>query len=184
MLSIHVDDATYYNEDTETFAHVKGADLQLEHSLISLSRWEEKWHIPFLATDNKTDEQIRDYVRCMTVTKNIDQQVYDYMPTSVLKEILDYIENPMTATWFNDENEKRKGAPRRKEIVTSEIIYYWMITLNIPVQFERWHLNRLLTLIRVLNIKNAPSKKMNKRDILANNRKLNAARRAKHKSKG
>lgn len=184
MLHIHIDDQELFDERTETFIKINGIDLQMEHSLISLSRWEEKWHIPFLGNEDKTEEQIKDYIRCMTITKNVDPRIYDYIPGSTLKEIFDYIENPMTATWFNDSSDKGSHKSKKKEVITSEIIYYWIISLGIPVQFERWHLNRLLTLIRVINIKNSPKKNMSQRDILAQNRKLNAARRAKHKSRG
>lgn len=184
MLNIHIDEQELFDESTETFIKLKGTNIQLEHSLISLSRWEEKWHIPFLGNEDKTEEQVKDYIRCMTTTKNVDPRIYDHIPASTLKEIFDYIENPMTATWFNDSDDRKKAMPKRKETITSEIIYYWIITLGIPVQFERWHLNRLLTLIRVINIKNSQPKNMSKKEILAHNRKLNAARRAKYKTKG
>lgn len=184
MLKIHIPDIVdLFDEKTETFLTIKGADLQLEHSLISLSKWEAKWKVPFLGKDDKTDEQIKDYVRYMTLTQNVDPKIYDYVPTSILKEIFDYIEDSMTATWFS-ESEMKKSGIGKKEVITSEIVYYWMVTLGIPVQFEKWHLNRLLTLIRVINIKNTPPKKMSKRDVLAQNARLNAARRAKHRTKG
>lgn len=119
----------------------------------------------------------------MTLTQHVDPVVYQHLPTSVLDQIFNYIEDTMTATWFNNEEEKKTGIGK-KETITAEIVYYWMVTLGVPVQFEKWHLNRLLTLIRVINVKNAPQKKMKPKDILANNRKLNAARRARNKSKG
>lgn len=172
-----------FDEVNEQFISIPRTDLQLEHSLISLAKWESKWHKPFLGKEEKTDEQIQDYIRCMTLTKNVNPNVYRYIPTNSLKEIFSYIEDPMTATWFSESETKQSGIGKR-EIITSEIIYYWMVTLGIPVQFEKWHLNRLLTLIRVINIKNTPAKKMSKKDVLAHNRQLNAARRAKNKSKG
>lgn len=183
MLSIHIPEQEFFDERTERFFKTKGVDLQLEHSLISLSKWESKWHIPFLGKGEKTEEQMLDYIRCMTLTQHIDPQIYRFIPHDILQEINDYMENPMTATWFSNVNDKQKNKIGR-ETITSEIIYYWMVTLGIPVQFEKWHLNRLLTLIRVINVKNAPKKNMSKKDVLANNRKLNAARRAKHGSKG
>lgn len=172
-----------WDEENEQFVNVEETRLQLEHSLISLAKWESKWHIPFLGKKEKTDEQIQDYIRCMTLTQHVDPDIYRHIPLSILNEIFDYIEDPMTATWFSKTEEKKFGIGKR-EIITAEIVYYWMVTLNIPVQFEKWHLNRLLTLIRVINVKNEPSKKMSKKDILASNRKTNAARRAKHRSKG
>lgn len=183
MIRVRIPDQSLFDEKTETFINVKGAELQLEHSLISLSKWESRWHKPFLGKEDKTEEEILDYIRCMTLTQNIDEKVYHYIPSSVLKEIFDYIEDPMTATWFS-KSEQKQGGIGKKEVITAEIVYYWMVELGIPVQFEKWHLNRLLTLIRVINVKNAPKKKMNKKDLVARNRQLNAARRAKYKSKG
>lgn len=178
-----IPEQSMWDEVKEQFVNVKETRLQLEHSLISLARWESKWHIPFLGKEEKTDEQIQDYIRCMTLTQHVDPSIYQYIPPSVLRAIFDYIEDPMTATWFSKTEENKFGIGKR-EIITAEIVYYWMVTLNVPVQFEKWHLNRLLTLIRVINVKNEPSKKMSKKDILARNRQLNAARRAKNRSKG
>lgn len=184
MLKVRIPDANdLFDERTQTFVTIRGAELQLEHSLMSLAKWESKWHIPFLGNQQKTEEQIFDYVRCMTLTQNVDPNIYRYIPDTVLKEIFDYIEDPMTATTFSKVDPNKTGVGRR-EVITAEIIYYWIVELNIPVQFEKWHLNRLLTLIRVINVKNAPQKKMSRKDIAAQNRQLNAARRAKHKSKG
>lgn len=183
MLKIKIPEQEFFNEETQRFIYVKGAELQLEHSLISLAKWESKWHVPFLGKTDKTEEELQDYIRCMTLNKNVDQEVYKYIPSSTLKEIFDYIEDPMTATWFNT-TDHQPGRIGKRETITAEIIYYWMVTLGIPVQFEKWHLNRLLTLIRVINAKNAPPKKMSKKDIYAGNHKLNMARRAKHRSRG
>lgn len=184
MLKVRIPDVcNLFDDKTETFINIKGADIQLEHSLVSLAKWERKWHIPFLGKEEKTNEQILDYIRCMTITQNVDPIIYQYIPDSVLKEIFDYIEDPMSATWFSDAQMKQSGIGKN-EIITAEIIYYWMITLGVPVQFEKWHLNQLLTLIRVINIKNTPPKNMSKNDTLNRNRQLNAARRAKFKSKG
>lgn len=183
MLKVKIPEQEFFNEETQRFMYIKGAELQLEHSLISLAKWESKWHVPFLGKSDKTEEELQDYIRCMTLNKNVDQEVYRYIPPSILKEIFDYIEDPMTATWFST-TDSQSGGVRKRETITAEIIYYWMVTLGIPVQFEKWHLNRLLTLIRVVNAKNTPSKKMSKKDIYANNHKLNMARRAKHRSRG
>ena len=179
MLNITVPGAEYYKEDTSEFITIKEQHLQLEHSLVSLSKWESKWCKPFLSTEDKTAEMNLDYVRCMTLTQNVDPKVYYALSSKNIKEITDYINAPMTATWFNQNNK----SPSR-EIVTAEIIYYWMIALNIPFECQKWHLNRLLTIIQVCNIKNAPQKKMGRRDVLNRNRALNEARRAKFNSKG
>jgi hypothetical protein len=179
MLPITIPKQEFWDEEKEMFVYVKETKLQLEHSLISLSNWESKWHKPFLENKDMTVEELKDYIRCMTLTKNVDPKIYDYIPSNVMDEIHDYIKDPMTATWFSESKSSGK-----KEIITAEIIYYWMVTLNVPVQFEKWHLNRLLTLIRVINAKNAPKKKMSKREIYERNNKLNEARKAKHKTKG
>lgn len=175
MLQLTIPDSEYFNEQTNEFVQIQGRTIQLEHSLLSLSKWEAKWQKPFLReTPEKTEEEIIDYVRCMTLTQNVDPSVYFNLSDENVEDINAYISSPMTATWFNDRDNKIN-----REIITSEIIYYQMIALNIPFECQKWHLNRLLTLIRVCSIKNAPQKKMSKRDVLRNNRELNAARKAK-----
>lgn len=169
----------------DQFINIKGTTIKIEHSLVAIAKWESKWHVPFLESKKeKTNEQMIDYIKCMTITQNVDPMIYEFLPESVLKEINDYIDNPMTATWFNDEN-NRKG--NSGEVVTAELIYYWMITQQIPPEYDKWHLNRLLTLIRVCSEKNAQAqngKKMSKRSILNQNKSLNAARRRALSSKG
>jgi hypothetical protein len=185
MLPITIPEQRLWDESTEEFVNVKETHLQMEHSLISLAKWESKWHKPFLdKKTKKTDEEYRDYFRCMTLTQNVDPAVYRYMSKDTVKKILDYIDDPMTATWFSENKNAQNGAAKKQEVITAEIIYYWMVTLNIPVQFEKWHLNRLITLIRVINAKNTPPKKMSKRDTYARNTKMNAVRRAAMKSRG
>lgn len=157
----------------------KAVTLRLEHSLISISKWEAKWQIPFIESD-KTDEQILDYIKCMTLNPPADPEVYNRLTLDNVKKINEYIAAPMTATTVKDP----KGARRSGEKVTSEVIYYWMITFGIPVEFEKWHINRLIMLIRVCSAKNEPAKKMSKSEIMAQNRALNAARRAKYHTKG
>lgn len=179
MLEIEIPSSEHFNEQTNEFINVKGAKLKLEHSLLSLSKWESKWEKPFLHSDKNIKESL-DYVRFMTLTQNVDPLIYTNITDEIMKKINNYIDAKMTATWFN---ERDQGAPSR-EIITSEIIYYWMIELNIPVEFEKWHLNRLLTLIKVCSIKHSPAKKMSKNEIMARNRALNKARKAKHNSKG
>lgn len=182
MYTVVIPEMEFFDEKNDIFIKTKSSIFQIEHSLISLSKWESKWKKPFLDSKDKTADELIDYIKCMTLTKNVDDSVYKMIPNNVLKEINDYIEHPMTATWFSDD--KKKNRKRSREIVTSEIIYYWMITLNIPFECQKWHLNRLLTLIRVCSLKNAPAKKMNRKDILKSNAKLNAARRASMNSKG
>lgn len=169
----------------DKFINIKGTTFKIEHSLVAIAKWEAKWHTPFLDDKvEKTNEMMIDYIKCMTITQNVNPDIYNNLPVDVLQQINEYIDNPMTATWFNDENGP-KG--RKGEVVTSELVYYWMITQNIPPEYDKWHFNRLMTLIRVCSEKNAQSsngKKMSKRNILNQNRALNAARRKASGSKG
>ncbi len=180
MLQITIPASEQWDPINECFIDTKAQTLQLEHSLVSISKWEMKWHKPFLGRDEKTQEETLDYVRCMTLTQNVDPSVYRNLNNQHMTEIGQYIENPMTATWFR-ESKNRKSS---REIVTSEVIYYWMIALNIPFECQKWHLNRLLTLIRVCNEKNAPQKKMSKRQLMNRNRALNEARKKQWHSNG
>lgn len=169
-----------WDEEKEEFVSAKYQILQLEHSLLSLSKWESKWCKPFLSNDNKTDEETLDYIKHMSLTPNVDPSVYDHLTAENIDAINKYINAPMTATtFFEDKNNKRN-----REVITAELIYYWMIALNIPFECQKWHLNRLLTLVRVCNIKNAPPKKMSKRATANRYAQLNAARRRQHNSKG
>lgn len=169
-----------WDEVNEVFIPPKTVVLQLEHSLVSLSKWESKWCKPFLSNKGLTDEESLDYIKCMVISKNVNPEVFDHFTKDNVKAVIDYINAPMTATTFS----KESNGKTNKEIVTSELIYYWMIAYNIPSEYQKWHLNRLLTLIRVCGIKNAPPKKMGKGEIMRNNAALNAARRAKLHSKG
>lgn len=169
-----------WDSKNEVFIEPVYKTLQLEHSLISLSKWESKWCKPFFSKKPKTDEETIDYIKCMTITQDVDPKVYDLLTQDNVSEIDKYINAPMTATYFS--KDKTKGTSR--EQVTSELIYYWMIALNIPFECQKWHLNRLLTLIEVCNRKNAPPKKMSKRELMSRNAALNAARRKQLNSKG
>lgn len=186
MLEVTIPAMELYDSEKEEFFYPvkKPVTLRLEHSLVSLQKWESKWHKPFLGKEAKTREETLDYVRFMCITPNIDSEIYQYIPPEEMKRISDYIEDPMTATWFS-ESKKQGGPPPKKEVITAEIVYYWMITLGIPSEYRKWHLNQLLTLIRVINAKNAPKKKRSKKETLADYSRLNAMRRAKYnKSKG
>jgi hypothetical protein len=178
MLTVTIPAIEFYDEIKEEFITAKGAVLLLEHSLVSLSKWESKWCKPFLAKGDKTYEETCDYISCMTITQNVDPNVYKTIPNSVIEQVNEYIDRPMTATVIR---QTHKGS---REIITAEIIYYWMIALQIPFECQKWHLNRLLTLINVCNIKNGPQKKMSQRDVMRRNSDLNAARRKSLGSKG
>lgn len=180
MLQITIPATEQFNEETNEFVTTKPQTLQLEHSLISLSKWESKWCKSFLSSKTKTNEEMIDYVRCMTITPNVKPEVYYYLSAENVAAVNAYIDAPMTATVFNDVDSKG----RQRDVITSELIYYWMIANNIPFECQKWHLNRLITLIRVCNIKNNPGKKMSKREIMTRNASLNAARRRKMNSRG
>ena len=169
-----------WDEERGEFVEPKTQVLQLEHSLVSLSKWESKWHKAFLSKKDKTPMEILDYVRCMTITQNIDSDVYRHLTKENFQEINEYINAPMTATTFAKDESGRGN----REVITAELIYYWMIELQIPFECQKWHLNRLLTLIRVCNIKSQPGKKMSKRDTASQYAQLNAARRKRYNTKG
>ncbi len=168
----------------ERFLKVKETKLTLEHSLVSLQKWEAKWKVPFLNSAQKTEDQLRDYVRCMTITQNVDPLVYFALTEDDYRKIIAYIEDPMSATTINEKNLPKGKGGRNGQIPTAELIYYWMTALNIPAEYRKWHLNQLMTLIKVASIEQQPPKQMSKKDIMAQNRSLNAARRAKLHSKG
>lgn len=180
MLTITIPAVEMYDERTETFISSKEQTLQLEHSLVSLSKWESKWCKAFLSKEEKTLEETIDYIKCMTITQNVNPNVYNALTSSNIKEINDYISAPMTATTFYENGQKS----RNKETVTSELIYYWMISLNIPMECQKWHLNKLLTLIRVCNVKNEPPKKMGRGEAIRRYASLNAARKKQLNTKG
>ncbi len=181
MLWIDIPETEMFDEKSGNLIAVSATKIQLEHSLVSLAKWESKWKKPFLGKDDKTTEEIQDYIKCMTITQNVNPLVYTAITPEIIMRVNDYINDSMTATWFN--NRENGGRPSR-QVITAEIIYYQMIALNIPFECQKWHLNRLLTLIRVCSIKNQPPKKMRKRDQLNRNSQLNAARRKQMNSKG
>lgn len=168
-----------WDEKKQEFINAKEQTLCLEHSLVSLSKWESKWCKPFLSSE-KTDEEIMDYIKFMTLNKNVDPDVYYRLTAKNIDQIVEYINAPMTATTFSKNSNEKKS----REIVTSELIYYWMIAFNIPFECQKWHINRLTTLIRVCEIKNSSPKKHSTREIMSRNAALNAARRKQLNTKG
>lgn len=184
MLQIFVEGNEFYNEKLNEFVTVKGQRLSLEHSLVSISKWEAKWNKPFFMNNNKTDEELLDYIRCMTINSNqVDDAIYSCLRAEDIEKISTYINSPMTATTFRENGQQK----RRKEIVTSELVYYWMVAYNIPFECEKWHINRLLTLIRICSIKNSSygkSNKMSKRDTINYYKNLNEARKASLGTRG
>lgn len=180
MLNLTIPPAELFNEETSEFIYLSAVSITLEHSLLAISKWESKWLKPFLDKNDLSSEEFYDYVRCMTITPNVDPKAYYRLTEKQIKIINDYIDAPMTATTFST----NKKQPPSREKVTSELIYYWMTVNQIPFEAQKWHINRLLTLIRICGIKNGKPEKMSKSDIYAQNRALNKARRAKSGSKG
>lgn len=152
--------------------------LRLEHSLVAISKWESIYTTPFFDNKEKTPEQIMEYIKCMTID-TVDDEIYSLITSDDILTINKYISNPMTATTF-----KNNEGSKNSEMITSELIYYWMISSNIPLECENWHINRLLTLIRVCSLKNAPSKKMSKNETISNYASINAARKKQLRTKG
>lgn len=179
MIEIVIPAYELFNDVTGEFEYGPERVLTLEHSLLSISKWESKWLKPFLSNTPKTDEEVIDYVRCMTLNKGIPHDAYYYIPNSQYEIINDYITSPMTATTVSDSGEKAS-----REIMTSELIYYYMISCNIPMECERWHINRLMTLIRVCGAKNNPGKKKPMEEVMRSNAELNAARKKKLQTRG
>ena len=179
MLDIIIPAVERFDEKKMEFIQTREQKLKLEHSLISISKWESKFKKPFLSSEKSAGE-VLEYVRFMTLTQNVDPEVYFNLTEENIITVRDYIEDSMTATTFKELPKKK----RSREIVTAELIYYWMIAFNIPVEFEKWHLNRLLTLIEVCARKQESPKKMSRRELSEQHRAINAANRAKFHTKG
>lgn len=179
-LTITIPGKEMYDPVANRFFVTKDRTIVLEHSLLSLSRWESKWHKPFLAREEKTKEEMIDYIRCMTITQNVDEKIYFGIDGKTMKKIIDYIQDPNTATTIRRLNQRSSN-----RIITNELIYYWMTKLNIPFEpCEKWHLQHLMTLIEVASIEEQPKKKMPKGEAARQRASLNAARRARYGTRG
>ena len=181
MITLHIDKTTLWDEEKEEFITVNAQDIVLEHSLLSLSKWESKWEIPLLSKQPKSKEQFLDYIRCMTVTQHVNPYVYYCLTDEHIKTVDEYIDKKMSAATFSGDTRKGQGGKQ----VTADLIYYWLVALQIPFEpVEKWHLNRLMSLIKICNIENQPSKKMSRGATMRQNAALNAARRKRHGSRG
>lgn len=183
MLRIEIEGTQLWDEENEQFIVTEPMKLYLEHSLVSISKWESVYRRPYLFPQTFSKKETIDYIKCMCLDNDISDDVFYaiYGNSKLMKEIDDYINSSPTATTINDNDTKKH---RNSEKITSELIYYWMVANEIPFECENWHIERLLTLIQVCNVKNRPPKKQSMKDIYARNKSLNAARRAKHHSKG
>lgn len=180
MLILKIPEQEYFDQSTNEFVFCKACTLKLEHSLVSISKWESKWKKPFLTNEAKTPAEFLDYIRCMTINQDVPDEVYALMGHENIKKIEEYIMDPATATTITDRRKQRSG---RNETPTSELIYYWMVSNGIPFECEKWRLNRLITLIKVCNAKGNPQQ-MSKAEIYAMNAALNGSRRASSGSLG
>jgi hypothetical protein len=179
VLTITVPGVELFDEESNQFKTSQDAVLQLEHSLVSLSKWESIYEKPFLGKEAKTTEEVLGYIKCMTLNEDVPPDVYSRLSRSNIEDVNNYINAKMTATWFAE----RKQKPSQ-EVITAEVIYYWMVSMNIPLEFQNWHLNRLFTLIQVISLKNEPGKKLSKGELAARNRALNEQRRQQYNTRG
>lgn len=180
MLKIIIPQSEHFDQSISEFILLPEVKIDMEHSLVSLSKWESEFEKPFLSKEGKTPGETSGYLRAMALSPDIPKEVFQRIPPEVITQINDYISAKMSATWFTE----TPGAPKSREVITSEIIYYWMTALNIPFECETWNLNRLFTLIKVTNQKNSPAKKMGKGEQLAQQRRLNAERMAANNTAG
>lgn len=179
MLTLEVPIIELYDDKNSSFINIPAHTLKLEHSLVSISKWEAKFHKPFLSNKELSGDLLIEYIRFMTITQNVRDDLFENLPQDLVNKVIDYIQDPMTATTFSD----RTNKPSR-EIITSEIIYFWMVNFNIPIECQKWHLNRLLALIKVCIIKTSKQPRMSRKDILSRNAALNAERKARLNTSG
>lgn len=182
MLTIYIPETELFDNVKEEFYYIRPKTLKLEHSLVSVSKWEAEHEKPFLANDKMSEADMIDYIRCMTITQNVDPLVYVGLTDDIVKQVANYINKSMTATWFSSDG--KASSSKASEIVTSEVIYYWMTIFNIPMECQKWHLNRLLTLIKVCDEKSKPQKKMSKREQRERYRAINEARKKQLNTRG
>lgn len=180
MIQVTIPGGELFDSKTNEFVNFKTTTVSLEHSLISISKWEAKWKKPFFKNEERSLDEIVDYIACMSLNPNIDHRIFHKISSAEVRRVSDYISDPMTATTFNELEDFKNN----KQIVTSELIYYWMIAYNIPFECQKWHINRLLTLIRICGIKNAPPKKTSKAEMMRKRAQINAERRSKLHTKG
>jgi hypothetical protein len=180
MLVITIVEDELFNNETQEFIPINSVTLELEHSLLSVSKWESKYQKPFLAAGEKSVDEIFDYIKLMVITKDVPPEVFGRFSSQNLDAVNAYIESKQSATTFGEMPKK----PGRSETITSELIYYWMVMFNIPFECETWHLNRLFSLIRICNVKNSKPKKMSRSEMIQQRNELNARRKAEMGTSG
>lgn len=183
MLQITVPTSELWDEENEVFIQTRAVTLNLEHSLLAISKWESIYKKPYLEQTQFTQEEDADYIKCMTITPNVDNDTYYAIVNNAecMSKIRKYIDDPATATFFN---EKGKKTGHSSEKITSELIYYWLVVNNIPFECQKWHINRLFSLVRICNIKNQSPKQKKKSQLYSEYNRLNAQRRAMYNTKG
>lgn len=183
MLQLSIQGGELFDEENLKVITVRPHTLQLEHSLVSISKWEAKWKKPFMQPEPMTRQETLDYIRCMTVSpQNVDSRIYQFIRDEHVKKVMDYIHDPMTATTISNRPGQRSGG---QQVLTSELIYYYMSAYQIPYDpCQKWHFNRLMTLIRVCDEKQQKPRKMSKAEIANRNRQRNAARKARLGTRG
>ena len=184
MLVVHIPKREWFDEIKEEFVYTDEATLKLEHSLISIQKWEAKYKKPFVSDKPHTQEEMLDYIRFMTLNKDVKDDAYNNLTNKNREQINEYINDPMTATWFNDSNANNQKRGPNGQAITAEKVYYWMTALQIPFECEKWHFNQLMTLIKVCSYESQPKKKMSRKDIYSQNRSLNEQRKKAMHSKG
>lgn len=184
MLHLEIPECEFFDEATMQFHRIKPQTITMEHSLMSISKWESKWHKSFLSTKDKTTEEILDYMNCMTLTQNIDPYLFYALPKSAIDKISAYIADPMTATVISTHTPEGAAPKNKNQIITSELIYYKMIAYNVPQEYQKWHINRLLMLLQICDIKNEPPKKVGAKQNAMSRSALNASRRNRLGSRG
>lgn len=183
MLQITIPEIEMWDDEKQQFIYLDGCTVRLEHSLVAISKWESKWCKPFLNNSRQlTNEEVLDYIQCMMLNKNVDPAVYYILASEYHDEIINYIDHPSTATTFYEPYEDKKK--NDGETITSELIYYWMTSYNIPFEAEKWHIHRLIALIKICNIKNSPPKERTPEEIAAMHFRMNEERKKKYNTNG
>lgn len=186
-LKIKFPKTEYFDENSQRFITLEPIELRFEHSLYAISKWESVIKKPFFPSnkgDTMTNEELLFYIQCMIMDESFEPKELLYrLDEETITKLKDYISDNMTATWFNDSRKVNIVGKPHKEAVTSEMIYYYMFSLGIPIYCEHWPITRLTTLIRIFAVKN-DNKPMSRREEAVSRTELNRLRREALHSKG